>query len=61
MFSPVMKTQENNIVSATKAILETHIAAKRFHNYPEKIIKKTRIRVQYTTEKMSKLTVTSMN
>ena len=61
MFSTIIKSQENDIVSATKALIETHVAAKRYYNNSERIIKMTTIRVHYTTKKMSNLTVTSMN
>ena len=37
--SPIMSIQENYIVSATKAIIEIHIAGKRCYNYYERIIK----------------------
>ena len=53
MFSPIILSQEDNIVSATKAIIEIHIAVK--------LNKKTTIRVHYKQEITSKLTVTSIN
>ena len=61
MFSPIKMSQENDLVSVTKAIIETHVAAKRYPNYSERIIKKTTIIVHYKTETMSKLTVILMN
>ena len=56
-----MRIQGNDIVSATNAIIETHVAVKRYCNYPRRIIKNTTIRVHYTTETMSNLTATSMD
>ena len=53
--------KDEYIVSATTPIIKTHLAAKRCQKYSERIIKKTTIRVHYTMETMSKLTVTSMN
>ena len=38
MISPIMKSQENDFVSATKDIIETHVEARRYYNYPEKIV-----------------------
>ena len=35
-----MRSQENDIVSATKVIIETNVASKRYCNYYERIIKK---------------------
>ena len=61
MISTVVRSQENNTVSATKLIIETNVAAKRYNNYSKRTIKKTTIRVHYTKEKLSNLTVTSMN
>ena len=49
MFYPIIQSQENYIVVAAKAIIEIHIAAKQYLNYSERIIKKTKIRVHYTT------------
>ena len=37
------RSQENGFVSATKAIIETHVAGKRSYNYSKRIIKKTTI------------------
>ena len=48
MFSPIMRSQENNIVSSTKVIIETHIAARCYYKYPKRILEKTTIRVHYT-------------
>ena len=56
-----MRNQENYIVSATKVIIETHLEVKRYYNYSDSMIKKTTIRVHYRMEKISKLTVPSMN
>ena len=39
-------------------MIETHISAKRYDNYFDRIIKKTTIRVHYTMEKMSRRNVT---
>ena len=61
MFSHIIRSQEIDIVSATKAIIETHLAIKGCYNYSKGIIKKTKIIVHYTTEKMSNLTVKLMN
>ena len=38
--SPIIRNQENNIVSTTKAIMETHLAARRYYNYSEGTIKR---------------------
>ena len=43
-----MRSQENDIVSATKAIIETHIYAMSYYNYFKRTIKNTTIRVHYT-------------
>ena len=59
--SPIIRSQGHNPFSATRVIIETDIEARRCNNYFERIIKKTAIRVHYTTETISKLTVTSMN
>ena len=56
-----MRSQENYIVSATKAIIETHVATKHYYNYSERITEKTTIRFHYTMVKMSKLSVILMN
>ena len=61
MLPPIMRSKENDIVSATKEIIETHIAVRHYYNYSDKIIEKTTIRVHYTTETMSNLNVTYMN
>ena len=45
MFYPIIRSQENIIVSGTKAIIETHVAVKRCYNYSERIIKNTTVRV----------------
>ena len=39
MFSPIIRSQENDIFSFNKAIIETHIATERYYNYPEETIK----------------------
>ena len=49
MFSLIIRSQGNDIVSATKEIIETHVAAKIYYNYFERTIKNTTIRVHYTT------------
>ena len=59
--SPIMRSQENYIVLFTKAIIEAHVAVKRYSNYNDRIILKNTIRVHYTTETISKITVESMN
>ena len=51
----------NVIVSATKAVIETQVETKHYHNYYERIIENNTIIVHYTTETMSKLTVTNIN
>ena len=61
MFFPIMRSQENDIVSSTKDITKKNVAAKRYWNYSKRIIKKTTIRVYYIKETSSKLNVTSMN
>ena len=60
-FFPIIRSQVNDIVSDTKAIIETHVAVKLYYNYTEKIIKNTTIIVHYTMETKSNVTVTSMN
>ena len=35
MFSPIIRIQENDIVSDTKAIIKSHVEAKRYYNYYE--------------------------
>ena len=37
----------NDIFSANKVIIETHVASKRYYNYPDSVIKKTKIIVHY--------------
>ena len=61
MFYQIMRSQENDIISATNEIVETQVAAKRYYNYSQRAIKKTTIRVHYTTETTPNLTVTLMN
>ena len=39
MYSPIMRSQENDIVSSIKAILETHVAVRRYYNYSERIVR----------------------
>ena len=39
MFSPIIRSQENNTVSATKVIIETHVPTRHYKKYPERIIK----------------------
>ena len=41
-------------------IIETHIAQRRYYNYSERIIEKTKVRFYYTMETISTITVTSM-
>ena len=56
MFSPIIRSQENDIVSVNKAIIETHVVARCHKNYSRRIIKrKYTIRVHYKTEIMSRL------
>ena len=43
-------------VSAIKVIIETHIAARNYYNYPKRIIEKTITKAK--TETMSKINVT---
>ena len=61
MFYQIMRSQENDIISATNEIVETQVAAKRYYNYSQRAIKNTTIRVHYTTETTPNLTVTLMN
>ena len=56
-----MRGQEKDIVSATKVIIETHIAVKLCCNYSKIIIEKTTRIVHYTTEKVSNITMTNIN
>ena len=58
---PIMGSQGNYIVSVTKAIIKTHVAARRYWDYSKRIIEKATIIIYYTTETISNLTVTSMN
>ena len=60
MFSPIIIIQLKGIVSSTKDIIETHISSERYYNYSERIIENTTIIFHYTTETMSRLTVTLM-
>ena len=39
MFSPIIRSKKNNIVSDTKRIIETHVAARRYKNYYKTINK----------------------
>ena len=59
--SPIIRSQENNLALDTKTIIEIQVAARRYKNYLKRIIKNTIIRVHYTMETSSKLTVTSIN
>ena len=61
MFYPIMRSQENINVSATKVIIETHVEGKSYYNYYKSIIKITTIRVRYKMGTTSKITVTLMN
>ena len=56
-----MRSQENDIVSTTKAIIETYFAMRHYHHYSERIIQNTTIKVHFTTETMPKVPVTLMN
>ena len=38
MISLTIRSQENDIFLATKAIIETHVAAKHYYNYSKGII-----------------------
>ena len=40
MFSLIIWGSVNNIVSPTKAIMETHVAMRHYKNYSERIIKR---------------------
>ena len=51
---PIMRGQEKDIVLATYAIIDTHVAENRYSNYSERIIEKTTIKVHYTMEKCQK-------
>ena len=57
---PITRSQEDNIVSVTKAMVETHVAENDIRIILIIIIKTTP-GVHYTTETISKLTVTLMN
>ena len=35
--SPIIRNQENNIASANKEIIETHVAVNQYYNYSEMI------------------------
>ena len=59
--SPIVRSQENDIVSETKSIIEIEVAAKHYYIYFYGKIKKTAKRFHYTTKTISKLNVTSMN
>ena len=61
LFSTILRSQGKDIVSDTKAIIETHISYRCYQNYSNRIFKNTTIIVLCTTEKMSNLTVTLMN
>ena len=56
-----MRSQENDIVSATEEIIETQVVEKLYYNYSKRIIKKTTIKLHFTLETIAKLNVTSMN
>ena len=56
-----MRSQENYIVSSTKAIIETHVATKNYYNYSERITEKTTTRSHHTTVTMSNLSMILMN
>ena len=43
--SPIIRSQKNDVVSATKAIIETHISTKCYYNYSERIIEQTTTRI----------------
>ena len=47
MFSPIMRSKETDIVRDTKAIIETHVAAKTYYNCFWRINKDTKIRFYY--------------
>ena len=49
------------IFSAINTITETRVASTGYYNYSERIIKNATIQIYYTTETISKLTVTPMN
>ena len=40
MFSPIIRSQGKNLVTATKEIIETHVVARFYKNYSERIIKR---------------------
>ena len=61
MIYTIMRSQGVFIVSATKEIIETHVATNHYKNYSERVIERTAIQFHYTMGTMSKLTVTSMN
>ena len=61
IFSPIMRVQKYDIVSAPESIIETHASENLYYNYYKMILLKNTIRVHHTTETVSKLTVTSMN
>ena len=37
--SPIIRSQGHNLVSATKAITETNLAARRYKNYSDQVVK----------------------
>ena len=61
IFSSNTRSKEKDIVSATKAIIETYILSTCYYNYSRRIIEKTTIRVHYTTETISELIGTYIN
>ena len=60
MFSSIIRSQEDNIVSDTKEITETNLAENTIRLILIIIYKNYNI-FHYKTETMSKLTTTSMN
>ena len=60
MFSPIISIQGNDIISATKAIDRNTHSGEIYYNYSGGNYKDYN-RFYYTTEKMSNITVASMN
>ena len=58
MFSPIITSQENNIVPISKAIIQTQVAENANIIIMGGKFNKTTIRVHYKTETTSKLNVT---
>ena len=60
-YPPITRSQEEDIVSASKKIIETHVSARLYLNYPKRKIEETTTIVHYTTEIMSNITAKNIN